>query len=156
MPDLVDSDTELPKVIATLDTLRTDENAESFKASVDGASDFIRVAIEQKSPAVSTLIREVFKRKLGATEDSGDKVCDVLAEQLKSKLFVASDNQRSKIANVVADLVAQGATVSQNSFTTSILRMLVADSVNMLKNIKEIEIEREGEKRPKLPWKAVI
>ena len=104
MPHLIDFDTELPKILIALDTQRTDDNAESFQQVVDGASEFIHLAIQQKNPSVSTLIREVFKRKMITKEDTSNKVCDVLAEQLKSQLFVASDNKQSKISNVVADI----------------------------------------------------
>ena len=64
------------------------------------------------------------------------KVCDVLAEHLLALLFVSSDTQKSLLSNVVSDLVNKhGVQFKQNSFTSKLLRMMTADSVNILRNI---------------------
>lgn len=114
MPHLIDFDEELPKIMVSLDTAETKENKEHFDKAVESAREFIHLTSKCKSPTLSTLIREVFKRKMTAKEDSDNKICDKLATQLKSHLFVASDNQRSKIASVVADIVSKDIELEQN------------------------------------------
>ena len=143
------------KLMAALDTKKTEPE---FQTLLDLASKFIHYAIEQKSPVLSKLICEVFKRKLAEESKSSenDKLSDIISNKLKSQLFIASDSQRSKNYSVIADLVSQDAQIVQNTFTRSLLRMLTADSVNMLKNIRGVEIQRAEDKKIKIPWKQAI
>ena len=68
---------------------------------------------------------------------------------------MASNERGSKLANVIMDLLGNGARFKMNQFTVFLLRMMTADSVNILKNIKEVELEPEEKEKPKHPWKSV-
>ena len=57
--------------------------------------------------------------------------------------------------NVTQDLVNSGAQFKENTFTKNLLRMMTADCVNMLKNIREIQIE-DKKNENKVPWKSVV
>jgi len=120
------------------------------------ASEFLRSVVQQQSPAAGTLIREVLKRKVSSSENSKNTICDHLGEQVKAMLFMASDNRQSKIANVLKDVLSQGATFEDNLFTKSIMRMMIADSVNILNNMTEVEISNKNDVKTKLPWKANV
>ena len=57
--------------------------------------------------------------------------------------------------NVTQDLVSSGVQFKENTFTKNLLRMMTADSVNMLKNIREVQIE-DKKNENKVPWKSVV
>ena len=57
--------------------------------------------------------------------------------------------------NVTQDLVNSGVQFKENAFTKNLLRMMTADSVNMLKNIREVQIE-DKKNENKVPWKSVV
>lgn len=75
-----------------------------------------------------------------------------IANKLRAQLFLASNDQGSKLGNVARDLLEAGVKFKMNTFTVWLLRMMTADSVNMLKNVKEVGIESEVKKRH--PWNA--
>ena len=78
-----------------------------------------------------------------------------MAKQLKALLFLSTDSQKSKLQPVVQDLLLQGVSFKQNEFTTNVIRMLTADSVNVLQRVKDAEFVDSDESKPKIPWRSV-
>lgn len=68
--------------------------------------DFVRTAIEHKSPMAGVVIQESFRATLEMEPDSKEEfVFMKIANQMRARLFMASDNRESKIANVLKDLL---------------------------------------------------
>lgn len=88
------------------------------------------------------LIRQVFNSE--TTQDlAAEKtktICSELGSAIRAMLFMASDDRQSKISSVLKDVIDQGAEIKANDFTHKLIRMMVADSVNILNNIQDIEI----------------
>lgn len=101
------------------------------------------MAVQQQSPAAGTLIREVFASKISNVADvkkDEATICDNLSQMIKAMLFMASDNRQSKIAIVLKDVLSQGTEFKQSEFNLKLMRMMVADSVNILNNVQEVEL----------------
>ena len=75
---------------------------------------------------------------------------------VKAMLFMASDNRESKIAVVLRDALALGADFKENDFNLTLMRMMVADSVNILQNIEDVEIDNGLSKEDRVSWKAIV
>lgn len=145
-------------MLEQLDLEKTAENEDTYNKAMEQVREFVRAAIEAKSPVAGTIIQKTFK--LAVEMEVSDFITkrflfvDV-AEQLRSQLFLASDCSSSKIGNVVKDLVDDGVQFKLNDFTVMLLRMLTADSVNILKNVKDVEL-KEDVGKAKQPWTAVL
>lgn len=59
---------------------------------------------------------------------------------------MSSDQNFSKVSDVVKDLREAGVNFKMNPFTANLLKMLTADSVNILKNVKLVDIKSDESK----------
>lgn len=156
IPHLLDLSEGLPAILASLPTTKEDSE---YNKTFDKAQTFLRMAIQQQSPAAGTLIREVFAKKMTAGEavvSTLKTVCDGLSDTIKAMLFIASDNRQSKIAIVLKDVLSQGTEFKESEFNLGLMRMMVADSVNILNNFEDVEVTKPDQEKYSFSWKTVV
>lgn len=152
-----DLETQLPEIIASLPLELKEDNKEDYDKAVKAAQDFLQKALELKSPAQGQIILASFKEMLERSpEDKKVTVCDPIAKHAKSILFLESSNEQSKLWNVMKHLVEDGTDIQQNDFTKSLLRMLTADSVNIMHNLTSIKASGGDSSVVTKKWKEYL